>query len=419
MRMRYITKCLLIVAVIFATAAVCDQALDAKAQNGERNQIEVVLDGEAFTYYDYEITPTNHLVEEQLFLRRINDSPKQKSCFVRSLVDKGVSPEKALIYAYPRLEAFVSNLSASIKKEAKNATITFNPDKKPVFTLTRDKNGRRLDEQALYASIFRAWQSCVSAKIEATTLPVRAEFTIDDAKAQTYLRGKFSTDFSASSSNRKYNVALAMSKINGYILPSGESFSFNGVVGGRTEKNGFKQAKIIIDGEYVDGVGGGVCQVSTTLYNAVLLANLPVEKVSSHSLAPSYVSPSFDAMVNQGSSDLTFGNDTKFPVYIKATCENGEATVEIYGSRNPYEIKQKSVITEYGSVPEDKIVEDVEGKFVTDEMQSGESVRVRGSIAGFRSEGYLLYYKDGVLESKKLIRRDKYLPIRGIIAKKP
>lgn len=95
-----------------------------------------------------------------------------------------------------------------------------------------------------------------------------------------------------------HNIALAAEKINGCILADGEEFSFNGRVGARTESNGFLSAPIILEGDFVEGVGGGVCQASTTVYNAALLAGMEITEQHPHSLRVGYVEPSFDAMVS-------------------------------------------------------------------------------------------------------------------------
>ena len=107
------------------------------------------------------------------------------------------------------------------------------------------------------------------------------------------------------------------------------------------------------------------------------------------------------------------------PVYIKAVCDGSKITVEIYGEKNPYEIVRESVIVKRGAVPSDKIIVDEEGKFVSEQMQSGERMRVRGALAGMTSEGYLYYYEQGRLVEKRAVRKDNYQPLQGIIAKKP
>src|SRR5699024_1062257 len=101
--------------------------------------------------------------------------------------------------------------------------------------------------------------------------------------------------------------------------------------GPRTKENGYENANIIIDGNYVSGTGGGVCQASTTLYNALLLANMEILSVHHHSLPASYVPLSFDAMVIEGYADLIFKNTSNSPIFIKTICDENNVTVEIYG----------------------------------------------------------------------------------------
>ena len=148
---------------------------------------------------------------------------------------------------------------------------------------------------------------------------------------QLVLRSKFFTSYPSSTEERKSNIKLAAKSLDYAFVDVGGEFSFNQTVGARTEKRGYKTAKIIVGGEFVDGVGGGVCQVSTTLYNAVLLAGLKVTEFHAHSLPVSYVAPSFDAMVNSGSADLKFINNTHNPVYIRAFADDATLTIEIYG----------------------------------------------------------------------------------------
>ena len=171
------------------------------------------------------------------------------------------------------------------------------------------------------------------------------------------LKSSFNTGFSSSTDERAHNIKLCSSKINGTVLECGEEFSFNKTVGKRTEKNGYKRAKIIVDGKFVDGVGGGVCQVSTTLYNAVILAGLTVSESYPHSLGVSYVSPSFDAMVSS-SSDLRFINDTNGPLLIKAFTKGDFLFVEIYGERSVYKYERLSEVCEIIQEPEPEIIYD-------------------------------------------------------------
>ena len=224
------------------------------------------------------------------------------------------------------------------------------------------------------------------------------------------LRAEFSTDYSSSSQERKHNIALAAKSLDKTPVDVGGEFSFNKAVGSRTEKRGYKVAKIIINGEFTDGVGGGVCQVSTTLYNAVLRAGLKITEYHPHSLAVSYVPPSSDAMVNSGSADLRFINGTDNPVIISAKADGKTLTVKIFGEKNPEKVTVKSVVK--GSIPPEYTV--VNGCEEYPDLYAGESRIIKYGKSGITSELYI-YTETGGKTVKKLVRKDRYAPINGVI----
>ena len=227
------------------------------------------------------------------------------------------------------------------------------------------------------------------------------------------LRAEFFTSFGSSSPERKHNIKLASKSLNGVLVAPNEEFSFNRAVGERTVKRGYQISKIIANGEFIDGVGGGVCQVSTTLYNAVLLAGLDVLEYHPHSLSVSNVNPSFDAMVNSGWADFKFFNNTHNPVVIKTLADDGTLRIQIYGEPTSIKYARKSVITQDIPIPEYEKVFDEKGEFP--DLYEGESQIVKYGKAGLESEGYLISTENGKLLSVKKIRTDKYAPIRGKI----
>ena len=231
----------------------------------------------------------------------------------------------------------------------------------------------------------------------------------------------FSTGYSTSTEERKSNISTAVKSLNKVFVDVGAEFSFNRTVGPRTEKRGYKSAKIIVGGKFVDGVGGGVCQVSTTLYNAVLLAGLKVIEYHPHSLPVSYIEPSFDAMVNSGSADLKFINNTHNPLIILATADGERVRVKILGEPMQEKYLRQSNITEYVSPPEDEIIKDELGEYP--ELYEGERKTVTWAKQGYCSEGFLVKTVGGVTVQSKRIRKDKYNAVRGVVvegkAKRP
>jgi hypothetical protein len=179
-------------------------------------------------------------------------------------------------------------------------------------------------------------------------------------------------------------------------------------VGKSTEEAGFKEAKIIVNGEYAQGVGGGVCQVSTTLYNAALKSGLTVTEYHPHSLCVSYVKPSRDAMVSEH-SDFCFFNPYPFPVRLSMRFTLGSICAEFSGIGDG---KRRELISNFlGEIlPPEPIVKVCE--------KGEEEGYLRFPQKGIKSELYLEEYAGKVLLSRKLVRRDEYRPIQGIIIKK-
>ncbi|MBL8088173.1 MAG: VanW family protein [Chthonomonas sp.] len=190
-----------------------------------------------------------------------------------------------------------------------------------------------LDRDALLENLVKATMTG-----EESTLPVKeAPKTIpdDELKKIQHVMASFTTKFSASNRPRSSNIRLASSKIDGTIIMPGESFSYNETVGQRTIKNGFQEAGVFVNGRHDTGVGGGICQVSTTLYNASLLANMPILQRRSHSLPVPYVPVGRDATVDWGSADFKFKNDKDFPIAVSTFYKPGELTVRLLGVKDP------------------------------------------------------------------------------------
>ena len=219
------------------------------------------------------------------------------------------------------------------------------------------------------------------------------------------LISSYTTYFNEQDVGRSENIAIAASLIDGVTMQAYGEFSFNGVVGKRTEEAGFRQAKIIVNGEYVQGVGGGVCQVSTTLYNAALKAGQEILEYHPHSLRVGYISPSRDAMVSS-SSDLRFWNRRNHAIYLSAKTFKGGIRVCFYGKKDGYRYEITANLLEELPPP-------------TPIVKMGEVEGVlRQEKSGARSEAYLECYFGEKLVERKRIRVDEYQPIQGIIVKK-
>ncbi len=217
--------------------------------------------------------------------------------------------------------------------------------------------------------------------------------------------GAYTTYYSVEDTGRCENIRVAGGLVDGITLQAFGEFSFNQTVGRRTAETGFQQAKIIVNGEYVLGVGGGVCQVSTTLYNASLLSGLTVTEYHPHSLKVGYVPPSRDAMVSS-SSDLKVYNPYPFAVRLKAVVKDGYIQMRFSGRKTG--LRYQIVSQTLGEVPPPEPI-----------VKAGEEDGVlREGRSGLKSEAYLETYKGDKLVERKRLRKDVYRPIQGIVVKK-
>lgn len=287
-----------------------------------------------------------------------------------------------------------------------NAEVFFAPDAKNVFTYKSEKEGRYISEGRITAEIEYCLASGKSS-VFIGSQSIKPEITRAELEKTACVRSRFATSYASSSAERKSNIAIAAKAVSGCVLKRGESFSFNERVGERTEARGYKKAKIISNGDFTEGVGGGVCQVSTTIYNAALKAGLTIEECHRHSLPVSYVSPSFDAMVNSGTSDLRFKNDTEADVYIACYADGEKLSVVIYGLKNEYEYRLISRVT--GTIPAETV------EVISKDLPFGVKQETVKPHDGLKSEGFLCVYKNGVEVFSEKIRSDVYSPRKGIV----
>lgn len=315
------------------------------------------------------------------------------------------------------IEDIVENIALSIEQEGEEPTLVFNPALSETFTVTDGKKGVKVNRELLYKRIDEELATNKSAKIEIPLEEIANSISKDDLLSNVSLRSKFSTDYSSSSSERKNNVRKALEAFNGMIVEPGQEVSFNATTGTRNEENGYKQANIILNGAYVKGAGGGACQSSTTLYNALLLADLEIIEVNHHSLPASYVPLSCDAMVSEGVSDLRFRNPLETPIYIKTYGDEEKVSVEIYGA--PFEegvsVKTRAEFIKVLPHGGDKVVPDTSGEFSKYVLYKGEYYRQKYPREGYESKAYVQYFKNGELIEEKEIRHDFYQAQNGIV----
>lgn len=221
--------------------------------------------------------------------------------------------------------------------------------------------------------------------------------------------GTYTTNFYEGERNRTTNIKLATQKINGIVLLPGETFSYNATVGRRTAEAGFKAAGAYSGGKVVQEIGGGICQVSTTLYNAVLYANLEIVERHNHCFESSYVAASRDATVSWGGPDFKFKNNRRYPIKIVASASNGREIVSIYGLEEE---------EEYEVVIQSRKLSTISRKveYIDDpSLEEGEEIISQSGHDGCTSEAYRILKKNGEVISSTLLSKDTYIALTRTI----
>lgn len=270
------------------------------------------------------------------------------------------------------------------------------------FTYHAGSDGVKADRVRLLSDL-RASLAGGFEDVYLNTTTVARSKSMEEVVYDTRLLSSFTTYFDGENAPRVHNINLAAEHINGTALKNGEAFSFNAVVGERTAARGFRKAKIIKNGEFVEGTGGGVCQVSTTLYNAALLSGCKITEFHPHSLAVSYVPPSYDAMVSGTYYDLKFENRTGKTLYIRAFTGANYIKFCIYGRGDGAQYDFMSQVTENIAAPEETTTD---------------AALVKEGRDGIASEGYLTVTR-GNVKKTVLFRRDKYAPVKRVVLEEP
>ncbi len=331
---------------------------------------------------------------------------KQRAELVNKIVNMGFSIEEAFCYVFPGIDKTLQQVCDVVNRPKKDATLNFDPKNFPYFSFTNEQIGLFVDKAALLKQVQNQLKISNNIKLTITPNKIMPTKTVKQLQEQTYLRASFSTDFSKSSQNRKDNIALALKNFDGMTILPGQTYSFNSTTGKRTEQKGYKEANIILNNEYVESFGGGVCQASTTLFNALLLAGAEIVESHPHSLESGYIEKGFDAMVNFGSSDLKWKNNTEAPMYVHAFTTDSKVCVQIFGERNPFYIKRVCEVLEEKSLDE-IVVED-------STLEIGKSVYKTLPKTGSTSKSFLEFYKNGKLVKRKLLRKQTYKPVQGV-----
>ncbi len=292
-------------------------------------------------------------------------------------------------YDEARLRSLIDQIAAELSYDAVDAAVSEFDLNSQSFKFTNSSEGKYVDAEKLYQSALVALQTG-----NGTQMIAISQETIQPSVTKAELEQSFGkitearTNASNSNRNRLTNIRLALDTLNGVCIRPGETFSFNSVVGQRTTERGYKSAGAFVDGMVSEEVGGGICQVSTTLFNAAVKSNLEIVERQPHSRPVGYVDKGKDAAVSWPSQDFKFTNNTDYPVYIVTNMgeDDKRCVVSIYGHKleNGMSIIVEAEVTEVLQ-PEDPRY------MYTSSLPTGQKELVEEAREGYRATAYKIY----------------------------
>lgn len=308
---------------------------------------------------------------------------------VASLASKGALPVH--LDRAAALEA-IAHLKATIDRAPIDAHLDLE-----ARTIKDDRPGHAID---VFASLDRieaaARTGATEVELPIVEMPAattRAQLGIDDI---SHVLGTFQTSFPVGDKDRNFNLKLAASKLNGVVLQPGVEWSFNETVGDRTEKEGYKIAHVITAGEMVDGLAGGTCQISTTLFGASFFAGLDIVRTTNHSRPSTYVPMGLDATVVYPTVDLKMRNPYDFPVVIHYRVARGQSVVEILGKKRPWDkvVFEREILEEQPFETQERL---------DAELAWGAEVHDQLGFNGYTLTRFRQFYK-----GDKMVKQDKW-----------
>ena len=281
-------------------------------------------------------------------------------------------------------------------------------DAEKVSAFVNEKCGGIITQAALSEAVLQAGSGEI--RVEAVTAEQQPEITTEDLSTIQDVLGTFSTSFSSSSTSRATNLEVGAAKINGHVLMPGEVLSGYECMQPFTVENGYRAATAYENGRSVDSIGGGVCQISTTLYNAALFAEMEIVQRQNHSMTVAYVKPSMDAAIAGTYKDLKFKNPYDTPVYVEGTTEGRTLTFTIYGK----ETRPENRTLAFESETLQTIDPGAPTEQVDASLAPGQRVRVQSSHTGLKSRLFKCVYVDGELTERTLLHNDTYNASKAI-----
>ncbi len=307
-----------------------DMFRDKAEKNAEETGVTFVCDGTEYTYGAKDIGFGSNYRQVVLGAWQKGRRGSLESRYMSAL--SGCEYTVSYGYNEEKLRAITDDLAASLSEEAVDAYVSEFKANKGEFVFSEGKNGRIVDADQLYAQALSAVEG--GDRVDVAYTEVKADVTKEDLASSYGIISSAITNASSSTANRLSNIKQACLAISTVCLKPGEEFSFNETVGRRTVDRGYKKAGVFISGELGEEIGGGICQVATTLFNAAVKADLEITERHPHSRPVAYVDKGKDATVSWRIQDLKFVNTRKDPVYLVAFVnKNKRVEVMIFGKK--------------------------------------------------------------------------------------
>lgn len=386
------------------------QILEKKYANGTgKKKINILASDRTYTLDYSKLNPRYNIDEavNQAFSYGKNSSTLKKYQLIKWPSDKKVS--LGFTYDQKAVDELIASVEQEVNKAPVDATIKISEGN---ITVVPEQGGKKLQKDKLQKEVLSEIDGGEkdNTDIKAPVETVAAKITSSKISSINAKIGSFSTEYgSISSSERANNIRLATNSINGKILMPGDSFSFNDVVGERTAEKGYQAAPVIIGNQVDSGLGGGICQVSTTLYNAVLRANIKSVEREHHTLPSHYVKVGLDATVDYGNLDYKFKNTLDYPIYIEGDASGGVVAFNIYSNSSLSDVKTEIKPDVYQTM-------EASIKYVDDStLPDGQTEQVQAPSTGYRVRVRKITSKGGTVISDEIITNDSYEPVEGII----
>lgn len=295
----------------------------------------------------------------------------------------------------------ISALENEINIPAVNAAITRVDGE---FITTKEQPGKKLDVNATALLVTELVRVINEGTVEMVVSEDKPRFYESDLANAQSLIGTFTTKTTTGNTSRNVNLKNALSKINNAVIYPGEVFSTNEYFGEMSEKNGYAYANVIVGGKFEEGIGGGVCQVSSTLYMALLHAELEIVERTNHSLKVTYADYGYDATLAGDYIDLKFKNNTDYPLVIEGYMEGGNVIVNVYGNEihspgRTLKFSNKQISTT--PAPEGKVIEDPN-------LPLGQRVEETPARSGYKYQLIKSVYDNGVEIESVVVNTSNY-----------